>query len=180
MPGFNINGNDENSVSSLKEPKFNHRWTIDQLVGISIERGSPLLFAQKLKLPEYTVDEEKIKGASLEYKFAKGVKWSDVTITFYDTLGLSPKIQEFSGNVFNQNSQALHTAERYKADSVFTLLDGSGLVIETYTLKNSWIKKVSHSELSYESSDIKTVTISLSYDWATRTGDTSTNPTVTT
>ena len=48
----------------------------------------------------------------------------------------------------------------------FKTLDSNGNVVETWTLKNAWIKDVSFGEGDYSSDDVVDVTLKIRYDWA--------------
>jgi hypothetical protein len=45
-------------------------------------------------------------------------------------------------------------------------IDSSGNVIDTWTLKNAWIKDINFGEGDYSSDDLVEVQIKLRYDWA--------------
>jgi len=45
-------------------------------------------------------------------------------------------------------------------------LDGNGRIIETWTLKNPWIKDVKFGELDYSSDDMVEIQVELRYDSA--------------
>lgn len=45
-------------------------------------------------------------------------------------------------------------------------IDADGNALETWTLNNAWIKKISFAELDYSSDDISDVTLTIRYDWA--------------
>jgi hypothetical protein len=45
-------------------------------------------------------------------------------------------------------------------------IDAIGNPIETWTLNNAWIKKMTFGELDYSSDDINEVTLTFRYDWA--------------
>lgn len=45
-------------------------------------------------------------------------------------------------------------------------IDAIGQAIETWTLNNAWIKKMTFGELDYSSDDINEITLTFRYDWA--------------
>lgn len=45
-------------------------------------------------------------------------------------------------------------------------IDADGNALETWTLNNAWLKKVTFAELDYSSDDISDVTLTIRYDWA--------------
>jgi len=46
------------------------------------------------------------------------------------------------------------------------ILDASGTAIETWTLKNAFVKGVSFSDLAYDNDELRTLDITFRYDWA--------------
>lgn len=167
MPGFNIGGGQSSDPSStLKSDAHRaHRWQIESL-GELQDSSRVFLYAKTLQLPNFSVEEETYVGASVKYKFAKVVNWEDVTVSFYDVFGLYEQLISWQNMVFTP-SEGIKSANEYKKESRFQMTDGRGSPAgPKYILKNSWPKTISHSPLSYESSEIKLLTIVLSYDFA--------------
>ena len=173
MPGFFINGSggDQLSPSNTIETHRKHRWLIEKLGPIdSFETAA--LIAESVQLPEVDIEQHDIKAALLTYKYAKGVKWGDATITFYDTTQILSTIEkEWRDLVYTNAAGVLkHTpgSNGYKQDTTLQQLDGKGAIVRRLTLKNSWPRKIAHGPLSYGSSDIKLVTITLALDFVER------------
>lgn len=166
MPGFNIGGGD--GPPSSADLHRVHRWRIDYLGGY-VNRDH-LVYAKSLNLPTFTAEEEVVMGAAIKYKFAKAINWEDVQLSFYDTAGLYEELLKWQDAVYTV-AAGIKPANSYKTDAIFSLTDGngdpSGPIVK---LKNCWPKSISHSPLSYESSDIKQIDITLSYDWAELSG----------
>ena len=171
MPGFIIGGQPggegarepANTVETLRA----HRWKIVNLNDeISGDVFGPDIIAESLQLPNVDIEVQEVKGALITYKFAKSVRWDDVTVTFYDTAKLLPRlIEEWRDKVYT-NEKGIRPHKGYKVDAAFELLDGAGNSQLKVTLKNSWIRRIMHGPLSYASSDIKIVTLIISYDFA--------------
>jgi len=160
MPGFEIGNGGGGPANNL--PTFRqHRWKITQLGPIT----SSLDVARDLQLPNFNVEREKVWGASVAYKYAKGVDWEDVTVAFYDLFDIYGRLETWKKTVWDP-AKGLHPAGDYKAVSVFKLLDARGTPQQTHTLINSWPVKITHGPLSYTSSEIKYTQVTLSYDWA--------------
>lgn len=167
MPGFNIGGSGEgppNTVETLRQ----HRWRILTLGPVGARESSRLVIAQSLQLPNVNIEEQVIQGALIAYKFAKTVKWDDATVTFYDTFGLLRELETWRDEVYT-DAAGIQSHSDYKQDSEFELLRADGEVDVRIRLKNSWPKNIAHGPLSYGSSDIKIITLTLSYDYAERT-----------
>jgi hypothetical protein len=81
----------------------------------------------------------------------------------------SPVVQGYSlaGGV----DQTLRTFAKSSATAQFDRIeiiqiDASGNAIETWTLNNAWIKKITFGDLEYSSDDINEITLTFRYDWA--------------
>ena len=174
MPGFQIGQGTgpSNTVETLRQ----HRWLIQTLGPIAIgpdAGGTPPLLAESLQLPNVIIEEQTIQAALIKYKFAKSVSWEDASVTFYDTDNLLSKLLDWRNLVYTNVAGIKEHggANGYKKDSIFKLLDGIGKEKVTLTLRHSWPKSISHGPLSYGSTDIKLITVTLSYDFAIGPGD---------
>ena len=172
MPGFFINGvgGDLLDPSNTVETHRQHRWAIEKLGPIDFVFD--FLIAESVQLPEVEIEQHQIKGSVLTYKYAKGVRWSDATITFYDTDNLLDSLETSWRDLVYTNDLGVRTHgagnDGYKQDTVILQLDGSGKNIRKLKLKNSWPRRISHGPLSYGSSDIKLVTLVLALDFVER------------
>lgn len=166
MPGFNINSSDPAEPSPMPGNDIHraHRWRIVSLGDVNSRTA--FLYAKSLVLPGFTVEEEIVNGAAIKYKFAKMVNWEDVSIEFYDVFGVFESLQKWQDQVYTPDG-GIQPAGSYKKTSSFVLTDGSGKDIRPFTLHGSWPKQLSHSPLSYESSELKLVSLVLSYDFVT-------------
>ena len=174
MPGFVIAGTGGESAGSgvpnTIETYRSHRWYISQL-GPVIQRES-LIVAKDVTLPKWTPEKQEIVGTSIVYKYAKSVKWSDVTIIFYDTMKnpILDQLQNWQNMVFtNINGIGIHGGNGYKQNSVILELDGSGEIQRNITLNNSWPLIIDYGKLSMTDSNIKLIELTLSLDYATIT-----------
>jgi hypothetical protein len=167
MPGFNIQGSGTGSNPNHKvEFHRVHRWIIEDLGTAS--GGDPLrLYAQSVQLPSLTFDEEKIKsGASITYKIAKKANWQDFTIKFYDVYGLYKLFDTWQKRIWNQDT-GIGRADQYKRSVILLLTDGEGNEKQKYTAFGAYPKSITHGDLSYASSEVKLLTVTYSYDFAT-------------
>lgn len=165
MPGFVTGGSGGPGPSSGVETLREHRWRITQLG--PMDRDT-LLFARDLTLPDNKINELEILGSFLIYKFAKSVRWDDVTVVFYDDGRLLNEMNTWRDLVYtNDDGIKVHSpGSGYKQDAEFQLLDGMGSPINTVRLKNAWPKNISQGRLTYTSSNIKQITLVLAYDFA--------------
>ena len=87
-------------------------------------------------------------------------------------MAILSKIHEESGYQLPKADGDLVTQSKKKSNNalgsvVITQIDADGNAVETWTLKNPFLKKVFFSDLDYENDDLTTVDISFRYDWAT-------------
>lgn len=165
MPGFSIGGSGDGPPNSL-ETMREHRWEVTQF-GPIMQREL-LRISKEVDLPGYAVDVLEILGGAHWYKFAKGIKWKDVTITFYDDGRLLPQVESWKDMVYtNESGILVHTpGSGYKQDVTFELLDGQGSPVYSVILRQAWPSQIMDGKLSHTSSEIKIITVILSYDYA--------------
>lgn len=166
MPGFVINGyGNQYPIHNNIETFRRHRWVIQQLGPIT--HRNVLIVANEITLPKWTPDKIEMVY-SVEYKYAKNVKWSDCTISFYDALNdysIIDELQDWRDKVHTIENGILKHSD-YKQDSVLIELDGKGSEARKCTLKGSWPISIDYGKLSMSDSTIKLVELTLSLDYA--------------
>ena len=174
MPGFIIGDTKEDTKASSinmnvtnSEYYTNFFWDVKKVLGdvISLNNKAPLLALVDCKLPTFTVEEEKGMGGSIDYKFAKKVNYEDVSMVWYDNVGLLPIMLDWMKSIFTPES-GIAFANDYKKDTEIHAFTSDGSKRQVHTLIQSWPKSIKFSDLSYTSSDIKKVDMTLSYDFA--------------
>lgn len=167
MPGFMIGGAG-GDLDHMTETLRSHRWLITKLGPVNPRR---LVIARDLNLPDLAIEQQEVLGGLIWYKFAKAVKWQDAQVAFYDDGGIGQGIEQWKDKIYtNDEGIKTHTpGSGYKMDCEFELLDGHGEVDTKIILKNAWPKVVSEGRLTYTSSEIKLLTVTLAFDWAEKT-----------
>lgn len=176
MPGFRVGGlggnmsNTKGIVPAAAEYYYTYTWEIDNLFQErTAETRNVLIHAKEMTLPAFTVNKEIVMGAGIEYKFAKNVTWEDVKITWYDTVGMIDVLRRWRKTIWD-NQTGLGAAGSYKYRSVVAqylphrVFDDTNTV--QYQLFNSWPSTIRYGELTYTSSDVKVVDVTVTYDWA--------------
>lgn len=170
MPGFNITG--QEGPSNTMEVHRDHRWRVENF-GLPMELASEEtiawtrrlhLYAKSLDLPSVSFEEAEIEGASIKYKVATKATFEPVTLTMYDVIGMHKIFDNWQKLIWTPQA-GIQPANKYVGEPRFSLLDGAGNVLRTYTLINAYPKSVTHSELSYQSSELKLLKIVYSYGW---------------
>jgi hypothetical protein len=164
MPGFKIAGYGGDAVSTL-ETLRPHRWRIIQLGPITSQ--DYLLTAKELTLPQWKAEQLTVLGAVLTYKYAKNVKWDDISVMFYDTKGLAAEIEKWRSLVnTDDNGILVHGSGGYKKECEFEELDGKGDAVRNIKLFGSWPNTINYGKLSYQNSELKSIDLSITYDYA--------------
>ncbi len=171
MPGFMVS--DRVSLyhyDSKQEYFYNYTWDIDNV--FSSSNNTIKIGLKDCTLPTFTVNKETVEGSNIEYKFAKSVSWEDVSVTWYDVEGLYEIILEWRKSIWSADTaQGLRQAAAYKKQTVINSYLGSHLGdfssnYQKYTLVNSWPSSIKYGDLTYTSSEVKSVTVTITYDWA--------------
>ncbi len=174
MPGFIVNaigagGGNVGGMPGKKNPQATQEyylvftWEIPTLFEGATD--GPLIHLRDATLPTFTAEEDSILAASLNYKWAKGIRWDDIKVSWYDTQGLIGIMKKWRQSVWTQ-SDGLKVGGHYKKESQldYYLPDGSGVV--SWRLINSWPKVIKHGEMTYTNSEVKLVEVTIAYDWA--------------
>ena len=164
----------ENTV----EPKRNFRFQVQ----IGPSSGAEIFWwAKTVTTPSFDVGEVEHNFLDNKYKFPGRVTWNDVSLTLVDPISVDAvartnKLMQESGYYIKDEQSGTgpnpETMSKRKAATgpletlKIMVLNADGKVLETWTLKNPFIKKVSFSELDYENEDISTIDLEIRYDWA--------------
>ena len=168
MPGFVVNGlggRNGTALSSTTEFYHQYFWEINSLLGTSLNSGSPLIACKDISAPVFNVEPERVQSSSLVYKFAKSVSWDDIKVTWYDSVGLLEYVTRWRKSVWTPEC-GIKTASEYKQTSRITNYLPTGDKAYAWKLINSWPVVIKTGDLTYATSDIKLVEVTVSYDWA--------------
>lgn len=169
MPGFVVNGFGLGASPNVN-PYYSYTWELEEFYGDTIGRNpagplAPLIYIKDMTLPSWEFTKIEARGGSLVYKFADSIKWNDVKLVWYDTLGLAAKIQQWREAIWT-STKGLQPANNYKQQSLLRSLTFSWRNPIGWKLINSWPASVKQSDLTYTESSIKLTEVMLTYDWA--------------
>lgn len=163
--------------SHLSEAKRNYRFKVTMLpFG---QDNSVVWWAKTANLPSFDVSEIEHNHMDNKYYFPGRVSWSEVSVTLVDPISpdatdLLNKMLVDSGYIVPANEgKAANKASISKKKAAglglvkIEVLDAEGKEIETWELKNPFIKSAKFGDLDYSSDDLKQVELTLRYDWAT-------------
>jgi hypothetical protein len=143
----------------------------------------------KVNRPSFEVGESEHNYINHKFYYPGRVTWNDVSFTMVDpvkpdTTGILMKMLMASGYRFPNFSSTTRTISKAEAVGAVgsctiqmlgtgdpDILDGqegaSAEALETWSLKNPWMKSVTMGDLDYGADDILTMDVTLRYDWAT-------------
>ena len=167
------------------DPKRNFRFKIIISGFSSAARGdvsdetsqSSVWWAKKVQKPNFTIAEAKHVFLGHTYYYPGKLEWQEITMTLVDpvspnALAILNDIVVESGYKIPNPNETLETMGKVKSIGQLGTIqiiqfDANDVAIETWELKNPFLKKISYSELDYENDDLSTIEIGLRYDWAT-------------
>ncbi len=173
------------------EPKrlFKFVVSIGGLSGVS-SLVIPSWIARNCDRPKFDVTEQSLQFLDKKFKYPGKVNWTDVTLTLvepvtpsenpskilYNNLILSGyrSPRDIATVVQNTNgvgtaSPELATISKLKSVMLtfdIKLVDPQGIVLETWSLYNAWVKNYNFAKLDYEQDAFSTIDLTVAYDWA--------------
>ena len=166
-------------ASHESEAKRNYRFKVTL---VAFGANSTVWWAKTATLPSFDVSEVEHNHMDNKYYFPGRVSWSEVSLSLVDPISpdatdLLNKMLVDSGYIVPANEGAAankSSISKKKAAGLglikIEVLDAEGKEIEIWELKNPFIKSANFGSLDYSSDDLKTIEMTLRYDWATCTG----------
>jgi len=163
----------ENTV----EPKRNFRFQVQ----IGPSSGAEIFWwAKTVSTPSFDVGEVEHHFLDNKYKFPGRVTWNDVSLTLVDPISVDAvagtnKLLQDSGYSVKDGTTGLASPPTISKKKAATgpletlkimVLNADGNVLETWTLKNPFLKSAKYGDLDYSSDDLRTVEMTFAYDWA--------------
>jgi hypothetical protein len=161
-------------------PKRNFRFLIT--IG-SFAPNDVVWFAKSVKVPAFSVGETEHDFLDNKFYYPGKTTWEEVSMTLVDPA--SPDATELTMEILENSGYSIKKAPPAVGDGTAStiskksavasglkslkieVLDDQGAAIETWTLNNPFIKSVSFSDLDYSNEDLRTIDLSIRYDWAT-------------
>jgi hypothetical protein len=157
-------------------PKRNYRFKV-QLTNPSLPEGGIIWYAKTFKVPSYEVSEATHDYLDNKYYWPGRVTWADVSLQLVDPV--SPNAVEMTNQLlvdagYRIKASALQAAATIGKNKgvtavgevIVTIVDADGTPIETWTLRNPWIKSATWSDLDYSNDELRTIDMVFRYDWA--------------
>lgn len=160
------------------EPKRNFRFKVE-ITGLA--ENSVLWWAKTVTTPSFDVSETEHNFLDNKYYFPGRVTWNEVSLTLVDPISVDavqltnslieganyqvPANIPASEGDFSTMSKAAATSELGQV--IITILDAGGKSIEQWTLNNAFLKSAKYGDLDYSNDDLRSVELTIRYDWAT-------------
>jgi len=163
------------------EPKRNFRFQVT----LGAANSAPVLWwAKTVTTPSFDVSETEHDYLDNKYYFPGRVTWSEVSMTLVDPISVDAvaetnKIIIDSGYTVKKDPNSTKsTISKVKSSNnllsttaplasvKIEVMNSDGVVVERWTLKGVFIKSAKYGDLDYSSDDLRTVELSLRYDYA--------------
>jgi len=143
------------------EPKMKNRYVmeIENIPSYLVKAANrPTIQFETITLDHINV-KRKLKG--------KG-EWQDITITLYDPIvpSAAQAVMDWVRLGHESITGRDGYADFYKKDITFYMLGPVGDKIEQWTLKGAFIQQANFGDLAFDSNDVATIELTLSYDYA--------------
>jgi len=164
-------------TSTALEPKRQFRF---RLTITAVDGEAAIWFAKKVTVPAFTVGEVKHSFVDKTFYYPGRVEWNTIEATLVDpvnpdAVGMTNAMLAKSGYFMpsspNQTGAwgSISKAEAVTAgigQVVIEAIDQDGNPIEQWALQNPFIKSVKYGDLSYDSDELREISIEFRYDWA--------------
>ena len=163
------------------DPKRGYRFKIiftGMLAGESM-----IWWAKKCGKPNFTITETKHQFLNHAFHWPGRVEWQPITMTLVDPVKPS-SVEQITDLIVKSGYQlpadsngSFATMSKSKAQAALgeiqiIQMDAEGGALETWVLKNPWIKSAKFGDLAYDSDDLTEIEMELRYDWAQLDGTT--------
>lgn len=144
-------------------------------------------YVKTATMPKATVSTVEHSYFDYNFKFPGRVTWDPISVTLvapsrgaedptnilYDALRTAGYFfpDESAGAVKNSLSKG-GFSQAFGGDPKLQLLDGTGTIIEEWTMRNAFLTNVDYGgSLDYTSDEMLELTIEITFDWAEKTSD---------
>jgi len=124
-------------------------------------------FVESTSRPSLTINSTAIDFLNTKTYVAGKYEWGEISVTFRDPIGpsASQALMEWVRLHAESVTGRMGYAAGYKRDIFLSLLDPTGVVIEKWVLKNTFLTKVDFQGLSYAEDGLVTIQASLRPDY---------------
>lgn len=141
------------------EPKRKFRWIL-QIEGIDA------FLLKSAARPQYTFEETTIDWVNTKRYLAGKMAFSELSVELHDAIAPSgaQQVMEWIRLAHESVSGRGGYADFYKRDIQLKMLDPVGTVVELWDIKGAWVREANYNDLSMDSSDTASITLTIRYD----------------
>lgn len=145
------------------EPKRENRWILRFPSSLGINEW----YVESTARPKLSIQSKEIEFLNTSTFVAGRFKWDPLSVKFRDPIGpsASQAVMEWIRLCAESVTGRMGYAAGYKRDIFLSLLDPTGVVIEKWVLKNTFLTKVDFQGLSYAEDGLVTIQASLRPDY---------------
>ena len=161
------------SAANLGDPKRAYRWLV-YITGFGQDTAT--WHAKKVTKPSFTITETAHTFLNHKFYYPGRVEWNTITVTLVDPVNPdatanTAAIIAASGYAVPGDKNITQTMGKSIAtEALGTVeihqLNVDGKAVETWRLRNAWIKDVKFGDLDYEADDLTMIDLEIRYDWA--------------
>ena len=143
------------------EPKMKNRYVME------IE-NIPSYLVKAANRPSIQFEPVVLDHINVKRKLKGKGDWQDVTITLYDPIvpSAAQAVMDWIRLGHESITGRDGYADFYKKDITFYMLGPVGDKIEQWTLKGAFISQANFGDLAFDSNDVATIELTLTYDYA--------------
>ena len=162
-------------------PKRNYRYLVRMNAGKD-NAVQVAWWTKTVNTPSYEVSEVEHNFLDNKYYYPGRVSWSEITLTLVDPAEgeggidvVRDTLSILAASGYHVKNQGEQNPFVSKADATsagltaleISVLDSNGNTLEKWTLNNPFIKSAKYGDLDYSNDDLRTIEMTIRYDWAT-------------
>ena len=159
-------------IPDNRDPKRQYRFT----VSLNNYESAAQWYAKSVTKPSITISETSHTYLNHKFYYPGRVDWGEVSCVLVDpvspdAVAETMAILEASGYVIPSDSNQLTTISKVRSVNALggvtiRQIDSAGTPLETWELRNPFIKSVNMGDLNYESDGLSTISLGIRYDFA--------------
>jgi len=156
------------AADTLLKRKFRFLFGIQYCLGTANNsKNVGASFVKSASRPDITIEDTELNFLNEVTWIPGKAKWETITVTYYDAAGAA-NIGLFSwlASVYDFTNECRFMASKpqdYSGIASLVMLDGCGVPLEQWTMKNVWPTSIKFGEVAYDSSDVAEVELTLRY-----------------
>lgn len=147
--------------------KKKHRFTFE-LQDICGNKSVPSSYVKTAARPHLEIDEVELNYLNAKTWIPGKASWQTMTVTYIDVASIDVgPLFSWLASVYNfTDPNTLQMGSRrsdYTATAVLKMWDGCGSLLETWQMKDVWPTSIDFGEVSYDSSDLAEISLTMRY-----------------